>query len=118
MTSIANWSYTQPATVWHRQEPDEDDPMAVEGGFSAPVAIMCDYGFNGKVMTDQSGNEIVAKDTYWTEYTGIKEHDYIVLGISTELNPLDAGAQEVLNVVNFGNVFGRMEPPDFAIITG
>lgn len=92
--------------------------MAVEGGFSAPVAIMCDYGFNGKVMIDQSGNEIVAKDTYWTEYTGIKEHDYIVLGISTYLNPLDAGAQEVLNVINYGNVFDRTEPPDFAILTG
>lgn len=118
MTSIARFSYTQPATVWHRQEPDEDDPMSVDGGFSAPISILCDYGFNAKVMTDQSGNEIVAKDTYWTEYVGIRENDYIMLGVQTETDPVAAGAQKVLNVINYGNTFQRSEPPDFAIMTG
>lgn len=118
MASVSRWSYTATATVWHKQEPDPDDPYAVSGGFAAPVQIMCDYGFNDKVMTDQSGNEIVSKQTYWTEYFGITENDYIMLGIQTETDPVAAGAQKVLNVINYGNTLSRAEPPDFAIITG
>ena len=118
MTRVANWSYNATATVWHKQEPDPDDPYAPVGGFSAPVLIACDYGFNAKVMTDMSGNEIVSKNTFWTEYIGIEEGDYIMLGAQTEPDPVAAGAQKVLNVINYGNTLNRAEPPDFAIITG
>lgn len=113
MTSLANWSYTQPCTIWHKSGTDKYGKPT----FDAPVSIMCDYGFNDDVSTDAKGNEIVQKNTFWTEHTGAKVGDYIMIGTVTEADPLAAGANQILNVINYGNTFNRAEPPDFALIT-
>ena len=113
MTSLANWSYTQPCTIWHKSGTDKYGKPT----FDAPVSIMCDYGLNDDVSTDAKGNEIVQKNTFWTEYTGANVGDYIMIGTVTEADPLAAGANQILNVINYGNTFQRSEPPDFALVT-
>ncbi len=113
MTSLANWSYTQPCTIWHKTGADKYGKPT----FGAPVEIMCDYGFNADISTDAKGNEIVQKNTFWTEYVGVKVGDYIMIGASVVADPLTAGANQILNVINYGNTFQRAEPPDFALVT-
>ena len=113
MTSLANWSYTQPCTIWHKTGTDKYGKPT----FGAPVAIMCDYGFNADVSTDAKGNEIVQKNTFCTEYVGAKTGDYIMIGAVTGTDPLAAGANQILNVIDYGNTFNRAEPPDFALVT-
>lgn len=113
MTSLANWSYTQPCTIWHKTGADKYGKPT----FGAPVEIMCDYGFNADISTDAKGNEIVQKNTFWTEYVGAKVGDYIMIGASVVADPLTAGANQILNVINYGNTFQRAEPPDFALVT-
>lgn len=113
MTSLANWSYTQPCTIWHKTGADKYGKPT----FGAPVEIMCDYGFNADISTDAKGNEIVQKNTFWTEYVGAKVGDYIMIGVSVVADPLAAGANQILNVINYGNTFQRTEPPDFALVT-
>ena len=108
MTSLANWSYTQPCTIWHKTGTDKYGKPT----FGAPVSIMCDYGFNADVSTDAKGNEIVR-----TEYVGAKTGDYIIIGAISGTDPLLAGANQILNVINYGNTFNRSEPPDFALVT-
>lgn len=113
MTSLANWSYTQPCTIWHKTGADKYGKPT----FGTPVEIMCDYGFNADISTDAKGNEIVQKNTFWTEYVGAKVGDYIMIGTVIGADPLVAGANQILNVINHGNTFQRSEPPDFALIT-
>lgn len=113
MTSIARFSYTQPCTIWHKTGADKYGKPT----FGAPVEIMCDYGFNADISTDAKGNEIVQKNTFWTEYVGAKVGDYIMIGASVVADPLAAGANQILNVINHGNTFNRAEPPDFALVT-
>ena len=113
MTAIARFSYTQPCTIWHQTGKDKYGKPA----FGEPVALLCDYGFDKNNMTDVKGNEIVQKNTFWTEYTDAKVGDYIMIGTVTEVDPLVAGANQILNVINYGNTFNRAEPPDFALVT-
>ena len=113
MTSIARFSYTQPCTIWHKTGADKYGKPT----FGAPVEIMCDYGFNADISTDAKGNEIVQKNTFWTEYVGAKVGDYIMIGASVVADPLTAGANQIINAINYGNTFNRTEPPDFALVT-
>lgn len=113
MTALARWSYTQPCTIWHLVGKDKNGKPT----FSAPESIMCDYGFDKNTSTDAKGNEIVQKNTFWTEHQNGKVGDYIMLGTVTGLDPLAAGANQILNVKNFGNTFIRNDLPDFALVT-
>lgn len=113
MTIIARWSYTQPCTIWHVLGKDKYGKPTL----SSPATIMCDYGFNKDNTIDAKGNEIVQKNTFWTEYQNAKIGDYIVIGESTESDPQDAEAQEILNVINYGNTFDRSDFPDFELVT-
>lgn len=115
MTSIAKWSYVHKCTIWRK--------TGTTGGYNKPVFsepefIMCDYGFNADLSTDSKGNEIVQKNTFWTEYQLAGIGDYIVLGESSELDPLEANADQVLNVINYGNTLDINGLPDFALVTG
>lgn len=115
MTSIANWSYVHKCTIWRK--------TGVEGGYNKPVyatpeIIMCDYGFDAKLTKDASGNEIAQKNTFWTEYQLSGIGDYIILGEFTELDPLEVNADQVVNVINYGNTLELSGLPDFALVTG
>lgn len=113
MSSITEWTYTEPCTVWRKTEADKYGKPT----FSAPEIILCDYGFNSDVKTDAKGNEINQKNTFWTEFPGAGIGDYILLGESALANPIEAGADEILNKINYGNTLDRDELPDFALVT-
>ena len=41
-----------------------------------------------------------------------------MLGTITTADPLAAGADQIKNVVNYGNTLNRNDLPDFALVTG
>lgn len=79
---------------------------------------MCDYGFDKNLTTGTAGNEIAQKNTFWTEYQNASVGDFIMLGTITSADPLAAGADQIRNVVNYGNTLDRNDLPDFALVTG
>ncbi|ALX78366.1 MULTISPECIES: hypothetical protein [Cronobacter] len=115
MSELARWSYTGKATFWKRLEGQNDygDPL----GFAAPVVIDCGYEGGLSKRLGDIGAERVVKNTFWTEYALADTGDYILIGISTEPDPLVAGADEVMQAVRFEDTFDRLVD-DWAIITG
>ncbi|RTN26293.1 hypothetical protein EKN94_04300 [Enterobacter quasimori] len=122
MSSVANWSYTATATIWRKLEGNDEygDPM----GYAEPEQILCDYeGGLSKKVTGVSaamgnlGAEVVVKNTFWTEFSTAKAGDYIFIGVSASANPLDAGADEIIQIIRYADTFERLAD-DYAIITG
>ena len=114
MSSLANWSYTAQATVWRNLGPNEyGDPL----GFSAPEIIACDYQGGLSKRLGDIGGEKVVKNTVWTEYALADTGDYLLIGVSTNPDPLAAGADEVMQAIRYADTFERTAD-DYAIITG
>jgi hypothetical protein len=114
MSSVANWSYTATATIWRNLGNDEyGDPL----GYSAPEQILCDYEGGLSKRLASLGVEIVVKNTFWTEFALAAAGDYLLIGSSTELDPVVAGADEVRQVVQYADTFERLAD-DYAILTG
>jgi hypothetical protein len=114
VSSVANWSYTASATVWKSLGISESGDNL---GYSEPMVILCDYEGGLSKRIGSLGAEIVVKNTIWTEYTGAEAGDYILIGTSTDADPLNAGADEVRQVVRYADTFERIAD-DYAIITG
>ncbi|MCU6669914.1 hypothetical protein M8013_14295 [Enterobacteriaceae bacterium H4N4] len=114
MSSIANWSYTAKAIIWRNLGKDEyGDPL----GYSAPEVIMCDYEGGLSKRIGSLGAEIVVKNTVWTEFSLANSGDYLLIGESTDADPVAAGADEVRQVIRYADTFERVAD-DFAILTG
>ncbi|EOC1612052.1 hypothetical protein ACI1BF_004537 [Cronobacter turicensis] len=115
MSSVANWSYTATATIWRKLDGQDDygDPL----GYAAPEQILCDYEGGLSKRIGSLGSEIVVKNTIWTEFMLADAGDYILIGESTEVDPILAGADEVRQVIRYADTFERIAD-DFAIITG
>lgn len=114
MSAAANWSYTATATIWKNLGiSDGGDSL----GFAAPVAILCDYEGGLSKRLASLGAEIVVKNTIWTEYSSADAGDYILIGASTDADPLAAGADEVRQVIRYADTFDRVAD-DYAILTG
>lgn len=114
MSELANWSYTAQATVWRNLGPNEyGDPL----GFSAPEIIACDYQGGLSKRVGAIGGEKIVKNTIWTEYALAKTGDYILIGASAELDPIAAGADEIMQSIQYADTFERTAD-DYAIITG
>ncbi|WP_017346116.1 hypothetical protein [Pantoea sp. A4] len=114
MSSLANWSYTAQATIWRNLGPNEyGDPQ----GFAAPEIIACDYEGGLSKRLGAIGSEKVVKNTIWTEYALADTGDYILFGASTELDPIAAGADEVMQAIRYADTFERLAD-DYAILTG
>ncbi|WP_313382811.1 hypothetical protein [Pantoea sp.] len=115
MSATANWAYTGKATFWKRLEGQNEygDPL----GYAEPVVIDCGYQGGLSKRLGSIGAERVVKNTVWTEFAGADTGDYILIGVSSEPNPLKAGADEVMQAVRFEDTFDRLAD-DFAIITG
>lgn len=114
MSNAANWSYTAQATVWKTLGYSESGDNL---GYSAPVAILCDYEGGLSKRIGSIGAEIVAKNTIWSEYADATTGDYILIGTSVDQDPLNAGADEIMQVIRYADTFDRVAD-DFAIITG
>ncbi|ELQ6179239.1 hypothetical protein ACT0XK_000385 [Cronobacter sakazakii] len=115
MSSVANWSYTATATIWRKLDGQDDygDPL----GYAAPEQILCDYEGGLSKRIGSLGSEIVVKNTIWTEFTLADAGDYILIGESTEADPILAGADEVRQIIRYADTFERLKD-DYAILTG
>jgi hypothetical protein len=114
VSSVANWSYTATATIWRKLEGNDEygDPL----GYAEPEQILCDYE-GGLEALGSLGAEIVVKNTVWTEFALAAAGDYLLIGESTDADPVSAGADEVRQVIRYADTFYRLAD-DFAIITG
>lgn len=115
MSKTARWSYTGKATFWKllAGQNEYGDPL----GFAAPVVIACGYEGGLSKRIGSIGAEKVVKNTFWTEFAEADTGDYIMIGVSSEADPLTAGADEVMQSVQFEDTFYRLVD-DWAIITG
>lgn len=66
--------------------------------------------------TNSAGREFVSRQQIYTELADIKEGDRVLIGASSEPDPLQAGAAEVKAVQRFGDTFERVAD-DFVILT-
>lgn len=120
MSNVANWSYTAPCTIWRNLGFAENGDSL---GWSDPETIMADYqgGLSASPTTSAGigglGVEILVKNTFWTEYPDAKRGDYILIGVSTDADPINAGADEVMQVIRYADTFERTAD-DYAILTG
>ncbi|MDU5475902.1 hypothetical protein [Pantoea sp.] len=115
MSELARWSYTGKATFWKRLTGNNEmgDPL----GFAEPVVIDCGYQGGLSKHLGSIGAERVVKNTFWCEFSGADAGDYIAIGVFTELDPVKAGADEVMQAIRFEDTFDRLVD-DWAIITG
>ena len=115
MSSVAHWSYTATATLWRKLEGNDEygDPM----GYAVPEQIMVDYEGGLSKRIGSLGAEIVVKNTVWTEFALATAGDYLLIGVSTEADPVVAGADEVRQVIRYADTFERLAD-DYAILTG
>ena len=114
MSSVADWSYTAEATLWRNLGNSEaGDPL----GWAAPEIIMCDYQGGLSTKLNNIGSENTVKNTGWTEFSEAKKGDYLLIGLSTMVDPITAGADEVVQVIRYADTFERLTE-DIAILTG
>jgi hypothetical protein len=115
MSATANWSYTATATIWRKLEGTDEygDPL----GYAEPEQILCDYEGGLSERIGNLGAEIVVKNTVWSEFALAEVGDYLLIGISTEADPVVAGADEVRQVIRYADTFERLAD-DYAILTG
>ncbi|MCK1065077.1 hypothetical protein [Pluralibacter gergoviae] len=114
MSSAASWSYTAAATIWRNLGNDKyGDPI----GYSEPEVILCDYEGGLSNRIGSLGSEIVVKNTVWTEYALAAAGDYLLIGESSESDPVAAGADEVRQVIRYADTFERLAD-DYAVLTG
>lgn len=113
MSALANWAYTATATLWAAG--DFDDYTGVQT-FAAPVTIACDYGSEFKRMNTANGEEFTSKQTIDTEYATAKPGDYVLIGESTEADPVTAGADKIMLVVRYADTFER-KADDYRLVT-
>ncbi|HHA1754551.1 TPA: hypothetical protein ACOEA5_002393 [Enterobacter kobei] len=117
MSSVANWSYTAQATIWRKQSGGTDEYGDPINGYAAPEVIMVDYEGGLSKRIGSLGSEIVVKNTVWTEFALAAAGDCLLIGVSTESDPVVAGADEVRQVIRYADTFERVAD-DYAILTG
>lgn len=105
MSSSASWSYTATATLWPRLGADAWGGVET---FGPPEAVACDYSAKAETITDPKGREFVSRMQVFTERADIKPGDRLLIGASTEPNPIAAGAVEVRAVQRYADTFDRV----------
>jgi hypothetical protein len=113
MSSAASWSYTATATHWPRVSLDGWEQTQT---FGAPVSFSCDYTAKAERVTDELGVEFVTRQMLYTERATIKRGDRVLIGLSTNPDPIAAGADEVRAVQRFGDTLER-KFDDFVVMT-
>ncbi|CAM7367268.1 hypothetical protein PHDIMM138B_07140 [Phytobacter diazotrophicus] len=117
MSSTASWSYNKPCTLWRKGAGGKDENGDPISAYELPETIMCDYIGGLSAKLGSLGKEVVVKNTFFTAYALAGEGDYILIGSSTNPNPISAGADEVRHVTQWNDTLEGQED-DFAIITG
>ncbi|MCC3749684.1 hypothetical protein LLQ46_22765 [Rouxiella badensis] len=117
MSATANWSYTAKCTIWRRDTSSPASEFPNSAAYLPPEVIMCDYQGGLSKKVGDVGSEKVVKNTIWTEYALADMGDFILIGESSELDPIAAGADGVMAVIRYADTFDRVAD-DYAIITG
>lgn len=113
MSSAAAWSFTSKATHWALLS--RSDWGGVQT-FGAPSAFDCDYKAESVRMTNDRGVEFTTRQIVYTEKADIKQGDMLLIGTSTEANPVTAGAFEVRRVARYADTF-QNERDDYEVAT-
>jgi hypothetical protein len=104
MSAVANWSYTAKATHWALIARNGRSGAST---FAAPVVFACDYDTEARTVRNARGLEFVTRMTYYTERSTVRQGDRVALGVSTETDPIRAGAEEVQHVQRHADTFDR-----------
>lgn len=119
MSASAAWSYTAKATHWHLLGRDDWSGQLT---FAPPVTFDCDYKSEAVRSADAGGTttntgvELALRQVLYTEYSAVKQGDYVLIGESALLDPIAAGAAEVRTVVRDADTFDRIAD-DYRILT-
>lgn len=114
MSSVARWTYTAKATIWRVAGENEYGTKT----FHPPEYIDCNYGFDSAIVKSAGvGLGSLVKNTFWTEYDKANEGDFILIGESSELDPIKVGANEIKHIIRYADLFDRLAD-DYALITG
>lgn len=102
MSSAAAWSFTSKATHWALLT--RSDWGGVQA-FGAPSAFDCDYKAESVRMTNDRGVEFLSRIQLYTEKSDVKQGDRVMLGTVTTVDPIAAGAIEVMKVGRYADTF-------------
>lgn len=111
--SFARFSYTAVATIWKALPRNEDGDVT---GYAEPFQILCDYGGDRLPRRDAAGLNFVVKNTIWCEDPRGETGDYILIGASTNPDPHEAGADEIMHIIRYADTFDR-QLDDWVYIT-
>lgn len=113
MSSAAAWSYTATATLWPLVGRDDWTGAILYG---PPSEFACDYSAKAEQRTDARGQAFVTRQVVYTERDDVKPGDMLLIGASTEPDPVLAGAFEVRAVQRNADTFERLAD-DFEVLT-
>ncbi len=119
MSSMANWTYVYPLTIW-KVTIDQFQQTV----FGEPYLIAGDWMAGGDTATDSNGVQFIATSKYHFEAQDgspliPSPQDYILRGDHTEVaDPSTIGAEVIRKVEGWGmQMFGADELPDWRILT-
>lgn len=85
---------TEDCTYWLKTGHDDWTGVTT---FANPVSVKCWYKRDTKMVRNAMGQEVASAGTFFSDALGaVGTSDYIKSGIHTEINPIDAGATEVI----------------------
>ena len=105
MSAAGNWSYTATATLWRLIGRDDWTGAML---YAAPVTLACDYSAKAEQRTDSRGQEFVSRQVIYTEFADASPGDMVLIGTSTDPDPLAAGAMEIRSVTRHADTFDRL----------
>lgn len=113
MSTTANWSYTNVATVWPLLASTGDGWDGPAGSYGAPYQVACTWVGGGEKMTNNDGEEFAPSFRFWHEDKRVKYGDWIARGVQTDR--IASGEQVKQHVEYDMSFFG--EEPDFMSVT-
>lgn len=84
--------------------------------FGPPEGFACDYSAAAERLTDDRGIEFTSRQILHTEKAGIAQGDMVLIGESTNADPIAAGAYEVRSVTRYSDTFDRLAD-DYRVAT-
>ena len=87
---------TETCTYWLKIGHDDWSGVTT---YANPVTARCWYKRDNKMVRNAMGAEVVSAGTFFSdELSGVGTGDYIMSGTSTDIDPISAGAFEVISV--------------------
>lgn len=115
MSAAARWAYRSKATLWPRAS--QADGWGSGTTWARPVVIACDYSSEAKTIRDAKGDEFRARLHVYTEHSGAKHGDMLVIGDHGSSAAPVADAREVRAIERHADTFDG-QADDYTLITG